>query len=1201
MATYRTGVTASEVLPLLRELGLHVVWEAKSMPGLVHLDLNPEAARLPNGDPASLLTQRLDRLRRSGLFESVSPDHIGRLALVPNDGFFQDGTLWGLHNVGQLGGVVGADIGVTNAWDITVGSTNVIVAVIDSGIRYTHADLAAQMWRNPGEIAGDSTDNDGNSYVDDVFGINAVTNSGDPMDDNGHGTRVAGVIAAAPNNGRSHVGVAWNVRLMALKATDAQGNPRNSAIVQCIDYAIKNGAKILNCSFETSHDPQLFQAFQRAQKSGLLVITSAGNFSSNIDNPQLAVFPAGYAGFTFNLDNILTVAALDRRDGLARYSNFGTNNVHLGAPGVEIASTSYLGDNSYDTATLDLTLLDGTSLAAAHVSGVAALVFSLTNNMTYSEARNRILLTTTPVAALKGKTASGGRVNAYRALTTAADGVLEVQLSPAPGATLLAGSSVPFTVMVNDLFPVNNATVSGTLPGVFTNLVFLNNGTLPDRTAGDNQHAIIVNTPAIPTADLALTITVTAPGKTNFVNTYHYRTATVPPNDNFSQAGKVPDAGGVVFGDNTFGSLETGEPAHAAVSNLANSVWWNWAPTNSGPVLVDTAGSSFDTVVAVYTGQSLTNLTPLAQTNDVGIISQGFVNFIASPGTTYRIAVASASSNSVGQVRLRVQFNGVPDTVAPTVAITNLVNGPLSVTNPPSGLIVTNALLTLSGTATDPGPSAIGVRQVFVRANSGLSTAASGTYTWTMPIFLVPGTNVIQVSATDFSGNVSVPVSFQVIYRVFDPFNDVFANALELAGSFGATVTNNVSATLEPGEPLHAGKQGGKSVWYYFTAPSDGLLFLTTSNSTFDTLLAVYTGSRVDRLTALNANDDAPSGAGGVHSDVLQAVRAGTRYYVAVDGLAGAAGIVLLTYSFTPVPIFDLTVTATTGGVAFPVSGSFPSNTTVDVVAFPSDGYSFVTWTGDELALDNPLTVTVNRSKALQAVFAPKLMVDNFEAGAFRSGIGWITNNPAGIAPWFVETVNGAATNSFTGGLFHARSGVIGNSQSTALQLVAKCRSGAASFSYRVSSEEFGLVAGDFFQFYLNGVRQLNTNGETGWQTYAFQVPAGTNTFEWRYTKDNSWLAGLDAVFLDNVDLPLTEPINLAVPLRFNTSALQRINGGLQLRVEGQSNQVFYVQASTDLGNWVTVSTNYAPYGLIQFTEPNIFTNANRYYRVLIP
>ncbi|NDB77266.1 MAG: hypothetical protein EB141_16785, partial [Verrucomicrobia bacterium] len=266
MATYRTGVTASEVLPLLRELGLHVVWEAKSMPGLVHLDLNPEAARLPNGDPASLLTQRLDRLRRSGLFESVSPDHIGRLALVPNDGFFQDGTLWGLHNVGQLGGVVGADIGVTNAWDITVGSTNVIVAVIDSGIRYTHADLAAQMWRNPGEIAGDSTDNDGNSYVDDVFGINAVTNSGDPMDDNGHGTRVAGVIAAAPNNGRSHVGVAWNVRLMALKATDAQGNPRNSAIVQCIDYAIKNGAKILNCSFETSHDPQLFQAFQRAQK-----------------------------------------------------------------------------------------------------------------------------------------------------------------------------------------------------------------------------------------------------------------------------------------------------------------------------------------------------------------------------------------------------------------------------------------------------------------------------------------------------------------------------------------------------------------------------------------------------------------------------------------------------------------------------------------------------------------------------------------------------------------------------------------------------------------------------------------------------------------------------------------------------------------------------------------------------------------------
>ena len=297
----------------------------------------------------------------------------------------------------------------------------------------------------------------------------------------------------------------------------------------------------------------------------------------------------------------------------------------------------------------------------------------------------------------------------------------------------------------------------------------------------------------------------------------------------------------------------------------------------------------------------------------------------------------------------------------------------------------------------------------------------------------------------------------------------------------------------------------------------------------------------------------------------------------------------------------DLTVKATTGGIAFPASGTFRSNSTVNLVAIPADGYAFVTWNGDALSLDNPFLVTVNRPLTLTAVFAPQLLADNFESGTFRSGIGWRTNNAVGIAPWFVESATGVATNALTGGLFHARSGVITDGQTTVLQLTANCRSGGASFSYRVSSEEFGPSQGDFFQFYLNGVRQINTNGESGWQGYAFQVPAGTNIFEWRYAKDGSSSGGLDAVFLDNINVPLVEPVNLSVPLRFNTGQLQQVNGGLQLRVEGQSNQVYWVQASSDLGNWITVSTNYAPYGLIQFSEPQALTNQSRFYRVLIP
>lgn len=1189
LVKYAAQATPQSAAPAYAATGLRVARSFARAPGLVLLDV-PANAKVPAGAAAQAdeLRARLQQLRDSGQFEYVVPDHQRKWSLTPTDTFFQDGTLWGLRNYGQLGGLVGADIGVTNAWDITVGATNVIVCVLDSGVRYTHQDLAAQMWRNPGEIAGNGIDDDGDGYVDNVFGINTVTGSGDPNDDVGHGTHVAGTIGAAPNNGFGHVGVSWNSRLMAVKCGDFFG-PFTSAIIEGIDFAISRGVKVINASFGGySFNQAEFDAFLRARNAGILVVAAAGNDGINTD-----VFPSYPSAFP--LDNIISVAALDRRDGIAAFSNFGRNSVHIGAPGVEIFSTYNTADNSYVE-------LQGTSMAAPHVAGVAALVFSLTNTITYTEVRNRILFTAVPVASLATNTIQGGRVNAFRALTTVEDNLFEVTVTPAPGSTLLAGATVPLIVEVTDLRPVTNAIVSGTVPGVFTNQTFINTGAAPDTIAGDHRHAINLNVPAIPTNRLELFLIVDGSfaGKTNFTNTYVFRTATVPPNDNFPPSAKVPDNGGVVLGDNTFGSLQFGEPVHAGVAGAVKSVWWNFAPTNTGPVLVDTAGSAFDTVVAVYAGNTLTNLTPIAATNDVGNIPQGFVKFTATNGMTYRIAVASASTNTAGAVRLKVRFNGEPDTQAPTVTITNLVSGPLSITNPTSGLFVTNAPLTLSGTAADLGVDAIGVSQVLVRLNNGLTVSAAGTTNWTVPLFLTPGTNVIQVTAVDFSLNASTPASFQVIYRVFDPFNDVLANALELAGVSGGTTTNNANATLEPGEPAHAGKQGGKSVWYFFTAPADGVLALSTSNSTFDTLLAVYTGTRVDRLTVLGANDDAPDGSG-IHSEVQQAVRAGTRYYVAVDGLSGSFGTIILSYAFTAVPIYELTVTATAGGVAFPASGSFPSGAVVDVTAVASNGFNFVTWTGSQLSLDNPLRVTLTAPVTLTGVFAPALLADGFESGAFRAGIGWATNNAVGIAPWFVQAAGGLATNAFTGGAFHMRSGAIGNGQTTVLRLVANCRPGNASFGYRVSAEEFGPNTGDFIEFYLNGTRQVRTNGDSGWRAHTFTVPAGTNTLEWRYLKDASSSSGLDAAFIDNVDLPIVEPVNLAVPVRFVTNALAQVNGGLQLRVEGQTNQMYVIQASSDLANWVPVSTNFAPYGLIQFSEPQSFTNASRYYRVIVP
>ncbi len=1188
LVKYGTRTTAATAGVTLTAANLRVAREFQGASRWALLDLPLLAARPAVGQESQALRDRITQLRQSGQFESVQPDYVRRISISPADTFFLDGSLWGLRNYGQFGGARGADVNITNAWDITVGSTNVIVAVLDTGVRYTHFDLASQMWRNPGEVAGDGVDNDGDGFVDNVFGINAITRSGDPTDDNGHGTHVAGTIGAAANNNHPHVGVAWNVRLMAVKVGDSQGNILTSDIITGVDFAILKGAKVINCSFGGYQFVQAEEdAFRRARNAGVLVVAAAGNDRN--DNDSFPFYPASYA-----LDNIISVAALDRRDGLASFSNFGQTNVHVGAPGVEILSTDNMADNAY-------VLKDGTSMAAPHVTGVAALIFSLTNTMSYSEARNRIVFTTTPVPGLTATTSTGGRVNAYRALTTAGDNLLEVLITPSSGSTLLAGATVPITVEINDLMPVNNATVLGTISGLFTNRVFINDGSAPDTLAGDNRQSITINIPATATI-LTLDLSVFAPGKSNFTGSFTFRTATIPANNNFALAAKLPDNDSVVFGDNTFATMEFGEPVHASVSSVANSVWWNFAPARSGIVLLDTAGSSFDTVVAVYTGNVLSSLVPLVATNDVGVIPQGFVHFSAAAGTTYRIAVAAASTNSVGQIRLRVQFDGVPDTLAPIVAITNMTSGPFSLNNPLSGQIVTNELLTLSGTAFDPTTNAIGVSQVLVRLNNSLSTAAAGTNNWTIPLCLVPGTNVIHVSGVDFSGNISVPIVFQVTYRIFDPFNDVLANALELPGVFGTVTTNSSNATLEPGEPTHANKQGGKSVWYFFTAPADGQLLLTTTNSTFDTLLAVYTGTRVDRLTSLSFNDDTSVGGGAVHSDLLQAVRAGVRYLVAVDGLAGASGQIFLTYSFTAAQVHTLTVTATVGGVVFPASVSFVNNSVVDVTAVASNGFNFVTWTGDSMSLDNPLRLTVTKDTTLGAVFAPALVADTFEVGTLRANVGWVTNNAAGISPWNVQAASGAATNAATGGGFHLRSGAITHGQTTILRLVANCRAGAAVFDYRASTEEFGPTDGDFFEFYLNGARRVRTNGESGWQAHTFTVPAGINVLEWRYIKDASSSGNLDAVFLDNVDVPLIEPVNLAVPVQISTNSVQIVSGGgVQFRIQGQTNQVYHVQASADLANWLTISTNYAPYGLIQFTEPQATTNTSRYYRIILP
>lgn len=358
----------------------------------------------------------------------VQPDYIVQSMGLPNDPSFTNGSQWDLRNTGQNGGRSGADINAAGAWNITTGNKSVTVAVIDSGIDYNHPDLASNIWTNPGEVPGDGRDNDGNGFIDDVHGFNFITNTGDVMDDFFHGTHVAGTIGAVGNNSRGISGVAWNVNLMALKFLDSNGSGTTSNAIRALNYAVQMGADISNNSWNGgAYDQTFYEAIQNAGSRGHLFVASAGNFGMNTDgNPS---YPASY-----DLDNIISVAATDRYDQIGSFSDYGSYSVDLAAPGVDILSTT--PNNTYST-------YWGTSQAAPHVAGAAALLWASDPSLSVSEVKQRIL----------GGTDYIGNIGSNASRPTVTNGRLDVanSLKPdltwnsvtAPG-TVAAGQSFTF-------------------------------------------------------------------------------------------------------------------------------------------------------------------------------------------------------------------------------------------------------------------------------------------------------------------------------------------------------------------------------------------------------------------------------------------------------------------------------------------------------------------------------------------------------------------------------------------------------------------------------------------------------------------------------------------------------------------------------------------------------------------------------------
>ena len=359
--------------------------------------------RLPEGMTVEEGTRRL------GECDDVlyaQPNYMLRaLSVIPNDPLF--GQLWNMHNTGQTGGTVDADVDAPEAWDITMGDGEVIVAVIDTGVNYRHPDLAANMWVNRAEFTGTpGIDDDGNGYVDDIYGYDFANRDGDPMDDDGHGSHVSGIIGAVGNNATGLAGVCWNVRIMAVKSLAKGGDGYASDLISSVQYAALMGAKVISNSWEgDGYDGAIEDAIRAAGNAGILFVTSAGNGSGR-NNDVDPHYPSGY-----ELDNIIAVLSTDHDDRLSEHSNYGPTSVDLGAPGGDSNNQirSCHKDGGYYWTY-------GTSTAAAHVSGACALAWSACPILSHTELKDLIMRTVDPLPSLTGRCVSGGRLNVHGAI-----------------------------------------------------------------------------------------------------------------------------------------------------------------------------------------------------------------------------------------------------------------------------------------------------------------------------------------------------------------------------------------------------------------------------------------------------------------------------------------------------------------------------------------------------------------------------------------------------------------------------------------------------------------------------------------------------------------------------------------------------------------------------------------------------------------
>lgn len=392
----KDGTPSSERDSLLKEFNAHIAKTFRSS-GAMLLKFKIDQG----GDGENELLDIARRINARDDVDYVEANNVVELQdTMPNDTRFAE--LWNMRKISAPG-----------AWDINTGSKKVVVAVIDSGILYDHPDVVPNLWKNSGEMgldaqgrdkASNKIDDDKNGYVDDWQGWDFLMGDND-VNGEVHGSHCAGIIGAVGNNGLGVVGINWNVSLMSLKIVGVEGSGLEDIVIEAIEYATKMRVHIINASFGTGGPSETMRAaIQAAGDVGILFVAAAGNRGVNADEHPF--YPAA-----FDLDNIISVANSDNKDEFDGLSNYGLKSVDLAAPGVDILS---LGRNG------GYTLLTGTSMAAPHVAGAAALIKAVYPNMTHLQIKERILNSVDLIPGFAGKLKTGGRLNVKKALLPSA-------------------------------------------------------------------------------------------------------------------------------------------------------------------------------------------------------------------------------------------------------------------------------------------------------------------------------------------------------------------------------------------------------------------------------------------------------------------------------------------------------------------------------------------------------------------------------------------------------------------------------------------------------------------------------------------------------------------------------------------------------------------------------------------------------------